>query len=176
MNDEHIDNLLSQGLQGSSLDPALHQRFLEQSSLALSRTCQRRCWTRRACYTAVLALVLALGFAGGRIGKQQAPSVIAANTIEVPRDMVVWLEAGHLFTRFKLEQRASFAYERARLLARSVHAEQQVAQSRPSVPLSQNAQKLANLLAQHESLKPRPGSPEKSDVSPLLATIIGERR
>ena len=176
MNDEHINNLLSQELQGPSLNPALQQQFLEQSSLALSRTCQRRRWTKRACYTAVLALGLAVGFAGGRVHKQQATSTTATNTIEVHQDVVAWLEAGHLFTQFNLEQRAGIAYERASQLARSVQAEQQVVQRPAPVPLTQSTQRLANLLAQYESLKPQPDSTEKSDINPLLATIMGEKR
>ncbi|MHC4168276.1 MAG: hypothetical protein ACYSWQ_15085 [Planctomycetota bacterium] len=147
MNDDYINNLLSQELQGSSLTPALSQQFLEQSSLALSRTCQRRRWTRRACYIAVLALGLAVGFAGGRIHKQHATPLTAANTIQVHQDMVAWLEAGRLFTQFNLEQRAGFAYEQASQLARSVRAEQQIAQNH-----------------------------QKTDNNSLLATIIGEKR
>ncbi len=230
MNDDYINKLLSQGLQGSSLNPALHQQFLEQSSLALSRSCRRRRWAKRAYHSVLLALALALGFAGGRIGRQQAQPIIAANTIEVPQDMVAWLAAGHLFTQFDLEQRAGFAYAQASQLARSVHAEQQAAQSHCPVPLTQTTKRLANLLTQNESLrecfqsrssararakrpsvprskqtmfvlssmkadkamglsnrakpkpllkhalKPRPGSTETSDINPLLATIIGEKR
>ncbi len=176
MNDQHIDNLLSQGLQNSSLNPDLHQQFLAQSSLALSRTCQRRRRAKRACYAAVLTFVLALGFAGGRVGKQQAPPMTAANTIEVPQDMVAWLQAGDLFTQFKLEQRAGFAYEQASQLARSAHAKQQVTQSPALIPLTQSTQRLANLLAQYESLKTRPCSTERLDIYPLLATTLGEER
>jgi len=176
MNDEYTDSLLSQGFQGPSLNPALQQQFLDQSSLALSRTYQRRRWTKRACYTAVLALGLALGFAGGRVHEQQATSTTATNTIEVPQDIVAWLEAARLFTQINLEERADFAYARASQLARSVHAEQQLIHAPAPAPSTDGTKRLANLLAQYESLKPRPGSTEKSNSNSLMATVLGETR
>lgn len=176
MNDEQTNNLLSRGLKGPSLNPALKQQFLEQSSLALSRTYQRRRWTKRACYSAVLALGLAVGFGAGRVCQWQSASATASNTVQAHRDMVTWLEAGRLFTQINLEERAGFAYAQASQLARSVRAEQQVAQRRPGVPSSQGTQRLANLLAQYESQRPRPGSTEKLDINSLMATVLGETR
>jgi hypothetical protein len=176
MNDEQANNLLSRGLQGPSLNPALQQRFLERSSLALVRTCQHRRRTRRAYYAAILALGLAVGFTVGRVHERQAASATATNTALAHKDMVAWLHAGRLFTQINLEERAGFAYAQASQLARSVRAEQQVAQSRPGAPSSQATRKLADLLAQYESQKPRPGSTEKLNINSLLATTMGERK
>lgn len=176
MNDEQTNNLLNRGLQGPALNPVLQQQFLEQSSLALSRTCRRRGWAKRACYAAVLAIGLSVGFTGGRARERQAASATGTDTVQAHRDMVAWLKAARLFTQVNLEERAGSAYARASQLARSAHAEQQVAQSHPVVKSTQGTQRLASLLTQYESQKPRPDSTEKSDINPLLATIMGERR
>ena len=122
MKDNDVDKYLSQQLSGSPPREAFKQQALRDSTAALVRI-QRRHSARRRAECAVAAVLIAgIAFIGGRLSVPRelprsvdvAPRAAAEpDGVNVPSDLVAWLDAARLFKRLGMEERMFCAFEHA---------------------------------------------------------------
>ncbi|MCP4256940.1 MAG: hypothetical protein GY774_05345 [Planctomycetes bacterium] len=124
MKGNDVDKYLRQHLSGSPPREAFKQQTLRDSTAALVRVRRRR-WARRRAECAVAAVLIAgIAFIGGRLSVPRklprsvdvAPQAIAeteTDSINVPSDLVAWLDAARLFKRLGMEERMARAFEYA---------------------------------------------------------------
>jgi hypothetical protein len=130
MNDRDVDKLLEQALSGDRAHEVLRQRVLRDSTAALRAGRARRLRWRAPSLSAAAVLVAAASFLAGRVSTPRAthePAAVVtkttddALTVNVPGELVAWLEAARFFKQLGMEQRVALAYERAgRLLPQDV--------------------------------------------------------
>jgi hypothetical protein len=132
MKDKDVDKLLSEHLSGSAPREALKQQALRDSTTALIQVQRRRLAWRRAELTAAAVLIAGIAFLGGRLSVPRTlprnlsipftlprnmdiePRAVAeTNSVNVPSDLVAWLDAARLFKRFGMEERMVRAFEHA---------------------------------------------------------------
>ena len=122
MKDKDVDKYLSQHLSGSPPREALKQQALRDSTAALVRIKRRRkAWRRAECAVAAV-LIAGIAFIGGRLSVPRnlprsvdvAPqAAVETDGVNVPSDLVVWLDAARLFKRLGMEERMGRAFEHA---------------------------------------------------------------
>ena len=122
MKDKDVDKYLSQHLSGSPPREALKQQALRDSTAALVRVRRRRkAWRRAECAVAAV-LIAGIAFIGGRLSVPRtspgnvdiAPRAVAeTDGVNVPSDVVAWLDAARLFKRLGMEERMGRAVEHA---------------------------------------------------------------
>lgn len=116
-----IDDILTQALQPGRSSVDFKTRLKQQSSLALVQGYAKR---RRFRRTLTIAAALVLTFTAYLTGHYTAHSKLESpqqtvqtdNTVQVPKDLVTWLEAAQFFNQLGMEQRAANAYRQASLL------------------------------------------------------------
>jgi hypothetical protein len=122
MKDKDVDKYLSQHLSGSPPREAFKQQTLRDSTVALVRVQRRRSAWRRAELAAAAVLIAGIAFLGGRLSKPRtlprnvdvAPLAAAEpDGVNVPSDLVAWLDAARLFGQLGMEDRMGRAVERA---------------------------------------------------------------
>jgi len=111
-----------QHLSGEPPREAFKQLALRDSTAEFVRVCRRRSAWRRAKIAAAASLIAGVAFLGGRLsapntlspGKFDVPlTVVEADGVNVPNELVVWLEAARLFRQLGMEDRMARAVERA---------------------------------------------------------------
>ena len=122
MKDRDVDTHLTQFLSGEPPREAFRQQALRDSTAAFVRVCQRRSAWRRAQIAAAAVLIAGVAFLGGRLsvprtlpGSMDVPPLAAdgPDGVNVPSELVAWLEAARLFRQLGMEDRMARAVERA---------------------------------------------------------------
>ena len=122
MKDKDADKYLSQHLSGSPPREAFKQEVLRDSTAALIQVQRRRTAWRRAELTAAAVLIASVAFLGGRLSVPRklprsvdvAPRAVAeTDGVNVPSDLVAWLDAARLFRQLGMEDRMADAVESA---------------------------------------------------------------
>jgi hypothetical protein len=122
MKDKEADKYLREQFSGSPPREAFKQDVLRDSTAALVRVRRRRkAWRRAECAVAAV-LIAGIAFIGGRLSVPRklprnvdvAPRAAAeTDGVNVPSDVVVWLDAARLFKRLGMEERMIRAFEYA---------------------------------------------------------------
>lgn len=122
MKDRDADTHLMQHLSGEPPREAFKQQVLRDSTAEFIRVWQRRSAWRRAELAAAAVLIVGLAFLGGRLS---APPTLPTSVnvakqagsrpdgVNVPSELVAWLEAARLFRHLGMEDRMARAVERA---------------------------------------------------------------
>ena len=122
MKEQDVDKYLSQHLSGSPPREALKQQALRDSTAALVRVRRRHSARRRAECAVAAVLIAGIAFIGGRLSVPRelprsvdvAPRAAAEpDGVNVPSDLVAWLDAARLFKRLGMEERMFCAFEHA---------------------------------------------------------------
>jgi hypothetical protein len=124
MKNKDLDKYLSQHLSGSPPREALKQQALRDSTAALVRVRRRHSARRRAECAVAAVLIAGIAFIGGRLSVPRklprnvdvAPRAAAeteTDSINVPSDLVAWLDAARLFKRLGMEERMARAFDHA---------------------------------------------------------------
>ncbi len=115
MHNHDIDRLLEEGLSCELPGEAFRARVLLESTTALVRARQDRHRWHLAALSAAAVLMAGVSFLLGRGSAPQPPTVPAiadaADTVVVPRELVVWLDAARLFKQLGMENRMSRALD-----------------------------------------------------------------
>ena len=124
MKDKDLDKYLREQLSGSPPREALKQKVLRDSTAALVRIRRRHsAWRRAECAVAAV-LIAGIAFIGGRLSVPRtlpgnvdiAPRAAAeteTDSVNVPSDLVAWLDAARFFKRLGMEERMVRAFEHA---------------------------------------------------------------
>lgn len=115
MNDQEIDRLLEQASSGDSPAELFRARALRDSTAAFVRARRGHAWWRSAPLSAAAVFIAAMSFLLGRYSAPQPtarPAVAdAPDTVAVPTDMVVWVDAARLFKQLGMEDRMNRALD-----------------------------------------------------------------
>lgn len=142
-----LDDLLTQALQQDRTSEDFKTRLKQESSRALIQGRQQRLWLKRGCIAAAALIMLSTAYLAGLNNghqKQFPTTPLAQDTVQVPQDLVTWLDAARFFTQLGMEQRATNAYRQAGLLATPEQTESPYAQ--------QSLSTVATLLARCDQL------------------------
>jgi hypothetical protein len=122
MKDQDMDKYLREHLSGSPPREALKQQALRDSTAALVRVRRRRkAWRRAECAVAAV-LIAGIAFIGGRLSVPRelprsvdvAPqAAVETDGVNVPSDLVAWMDAARFFKRLGMEERMVRAFEHA---------------------------------------------------------------
>ena len=178
--DKDVDKYLREQLSGSPAREAFKQQALRDSTAALVRVRRRHSAWRRAGFAAAAVLIAGIAFLGGRLSVPRnfprnlsvphkwprnvdiTPEAVAeADGVNVPGDLVAWLDAARLFKRLGMGERMARAFEKAeKLLPYEAVAEINMAGQAISVDSDaeevfedQNYSILAEILSPHESVE-----------------------
>ncbi|MFC1604570.1 hypothetical protein ACFL5F_06030 [Planctomycetota bacterium] len=122
MKDRDVDKHLRQYLSGDSPREMFKQQVLRDSTAEFVRVQRRRSAWRRAELAAAAILIAGLAFLGGRLTVPPTlPTSVDVATqagaepdgVNVPSELVAWLEAARLFRQLGMEDRMARAVERA---------------------------------------------------------------
>jgi hypothetical protein len=122
MKDRDIDILLGQHLSGDQPREVFKQEMLGDLTAEFVRVRRRRSAWRRAELAAAAVLIAGVAFLGGRLsapstlpeGTDVAPQATAeSDGVNVPSDLVAWLDAARLFGRLGMQERMARAVEHA---------------------------------------------------------------
>ncbi|MEN6427628.1 MAG: hypothetical protein ABFE13_19920 [Phycisphaerales bacterium] len=178
MDDQGTDRLLEQGFSGNPPGEAFRTRVLLDSMAALTR--HRRtvhAWRVVALSTAA-GVIAAVSFLLGRcsllpVRPQELTQPVVASggeTVAVPSELIVWLDAARLFGQLGMQDRMARAVERAR---RFLPADTIGAEGR-TLHLFTSAGSVGN---GEESVEPTesPGrDPSVQSVNQILAQVLGD--
>jgi len=176
MEEKDVDKYLSQQLSGSPPREAFKQQTLRDSTAALVRVQRRRLARRRVECAVAAVLIAGIAFIGGRLSVPHnlsvplnlprnvdiAPRAAAEHDgVNVPSDLVAWLDAARLFKRLGMEERMARAVEHAGKLlpygavaASSITGQALVTNGSDEVFENQNKHSiLADILGPHESVE-----------------------
>ena len=133
MKDNNVDKYLSEHMSSSAPREAFKKKALRDSTAAFLRVQRRRTAWRRAVFAAAAVLIAGIAFLGGRLSVPRSnlprnvsilhklprnvditPGAVAeADGVNVPSDVVVWMDAARLFKRLGMEERMVRAFEKA---------------------------------------------------------------
>ena len=122
MKDREADTHLMQHLSSEPPREAFKQQVLRDSTAEFIRVWQRRSAWRRAELAAAAILIVGVAFLGGRLSVPPTlPTSLDVATqagaepdgVNVPSELVAWLEAARLFRQLGMEDRMARAVERA---------------------------------------------------------------
>ena len=122
--DKDVDKYLSRHLSCSAPREALKQQALRDSTVSLVRVRRRQSARRRAECAVAAVLIAGIAFIGGRLSVPRklprsvdvAPRAAAeaeTDSVNVPSELVAWLDAARLFKRLGMEERMVRAFEHA---------------------------------------------------------------
>ncbi len=114
MQDPEIDKLLERSLAGDPAGEVFRERVLLRSAAVLGAKRGSRTWHDAACVAATI-VVAATAFLCGRASAPRAMVARTApgETVNVPVELVAWLEAARFFKQLDMPDRVTLAYERA---------------------------------------------------------------
>jgi hypothetical protein len=193
MKDNDVDKYLSEHISSSAPREAFKQKALRDSTVALVRIHRRHLAWRRAVFAAAAVLIAGIAFLGGRLSVPRSnlprnvsilhklprnvdipPVAVAeADGVNVPSDLVVWMDAARLFKRLGMEERMVRAFEKAgKLLPYETVAEINMSGQAVSIDSKveevceeQNNSILAEILDPHESV---------GSISGIMAQSFGD--
>ena len=178
MDDQGTDRLLEQGFSGNPPGEAFRIRVLLDSTAALTRHRRTVHTWRVAALSTAAAVIAAVSFLVGRCSllpvRPQGPAqpVVAsgAETVAVPSELIVWLDAARLFGQLGMEERMARAVERARRLlpADIVVAEDRTLQSFALAGSGGNREESA------EPTGATGSDPSVQSVNQILAQVLGD--
>jgi len=122
MKDRDADTHLMQHLSGEPPREAFKQQALRNSTAEFVYVCWRRSAWRRAGIAAAAILIAGVAFFGGRLSMPRtlprsmdaAPwAATESDGVNVPSELIAWLEAARLFRQLGMEDRMARAVERA---------------------------------------------------------------
>jgi len=120
MKDKDADTNLTRHLSSEPPRDAFKQQLLHESTAEFIRVWRRRLAWRRAKFAAAAVLIAGVAFLGGRLSVQPAsPTTVNSakqvdtDSVNVPTELVAWLEAARLFRQLGMEDRMGRAVERA---------------------------------------------------------------
>ena len=121
MKDRDADKNLTQHLSGDPPREAFKQRVLRESTAEFIRVSRRRSAWRKAEFAAAAVLIAGVAFLGGKLSAPPASPtrldvtehVDTDRGVNVPSELVMWLEAARLFRQLGMEDRMARAVERA---------------------------------------------------------------
>jgi len=120
MKDKDADTNLTQNLSSEPPRDAFKQQLLHESTAEFIRVWRRRLAWRRAKFAAAAVLIAGVAFLGGRLSVQPASPTtlnsakqVDTDSVNVPTELVAWLEAARLFRQLGMEDRMGRAVERA---------------------------------------------------------------
>ena len=122
MKDRDADTHLMQHLSGEPPREVFKQQALRNSTAEFVYVCRRRSAWRRAGIAAAAILIAGVAFFGGRLSVPRtlprsmdaAPwAATESDGVNVPSELVAWLEAARLFRQLGMEDRMARAVERA---------------------------------------------------------------
>ena len=181
MKEKEVDKYLSEHISSSAPREAFKQKVLRDSTASFVRVQRRRLAWRRAVFAAAAVFIAGIAFLGGRLSVPRsnlprnlsvphklprnvdiAPGAVAeADGVNVPGDLVAWLDAARLFKRLGMEERMTHAFEKAgKLLPYEAVAEINMTGQAISVNSDveevfeeQNNSILTEILGPHESVE-----------------------
>lgn len=116
------DRLLGQHLSGDPPEEAFKEQELRYSTAAFIQMRRLRTAWRRGKFVAAAVLVAGVAFLGGRLSMPGTPivnvadapqHVVETDCVNVPTELVAWVEAARLFRQLGMEDRMARAVERA---------------------------------------------------------------
>ena len=124
MKEKDVDKYLSKHLSGSAPRKALKQEVLRDSTAVFVKVRRRHSIRRRAECAVAAVLIAGIAFIGGRLSAPrtlpgnvdiapQAAAETETDSVTVPSELVVWLDAARLFKRLGMEDRMIRAFEHA---------------------------------------------------------------
>ena len=122
MKDRDADTRLTQHLSGEPPREAFRQQALRDSTAEFIRVCRRRSAWRKVQIAAAAILIAGVAFWGGQLSvprtlprSMDAPPWAAdePDGVNVPSELVAWLEAARLFRQLGMQDRMARAVERA---------------------------------------------------------------
>ncbi len=122
MKDRDTDTNLMKHLSGDPPREAFKQQVLRDSTAEFIRVWRRRTAWRRAKMSAAAVLIAGVAFFGGQLSVQpKLPTTenvakhvdIETDSVNVPTELLAWLEAARLFRQLGMENRMGRAVERA---------------------------------------------------------------
>ena len=122
MKDRDADTNLKRHLSGESPREVFKQQVLNESTSEFIRVWRRRLAWRRAKIAAAAVLIAGVAFLGGQLSVQPTlPTTVndakqvdtETDGVNVPSELVAWLEAARLFRQLGMEDRMARAVERA---------------------------------------------------------------
>jgi hypothetical protein len=178
MKDRDADTHLMQHLSGEPPREVFKQQALRNSTAEFVYVCWRRSAWRRAGIAAAAILIAGVAFFGGRLSVPRtlprsmdaAPwAATESDGVNVPSELVAWLEAARLFRQLGMEDRMARAVERAgRLLpVDTVIADGQAGQVFAATRSIENQKRM--------ELMGMPGpQPSAESVNQILAQFLGD--
>jgi hypothetical protein len=122
MKDRDTDTNLKRHLSGEPPRKAFKQQVLHESTDEFIRVWRRRLAWRRVKIATAAVLIAGVAFWGGQFSVQPASPTtenvakhvdIETDSVNVPTELVAWLEAARLFRQLGMEDRMARAVERA---------------------------------------------------------------
>ena len=178
MKDRDVDTHLRQLLSDDPPREAFKQRLLRDSTAEFVRIRGRRLAWQRAGLTAAAVLIAGFAFLGGRLSAPRAlapsrvdapPVAVESDSINVPNELVAWLDAARLFRQLGMQDRMARAVERAgKLLPTGTF----IAQDQTIRVFAAGA-----IESQTERVEPmdKPGpNPSADSISQILAQSLGD--
>jgi hypothetical protein len=178
MKDTEADKSLMQHLSGEPPRQAFKQQALRDSTAEFMRVWRRRSVWRRARIVAAAVVIAGVAFVGGQLSApSESPKTTHVVTnvdadpggVNVPSELLAWLEAARLFGRLGMEDRMARAVERA---GRFLPADTFIADGRTSPVFT-----AAAIDKQTELVEPTdiPGPiPSAETINQILAQSFGD--
>ena len=122
MKDRDADTHLMQHLSGEPPREAFKQQTLRDSTAEFIRVRRRRSALRRAELAAAAVLITGVAFLGGRLSMPRTlpasmgdppPMAAKPDSVNVPNELVAWLDAARLFRQLGMKDRMARAVDRA---------------------------------------------------------------
>ncbi len=179
MKDRDADTRLTQHLSGEPPREAFRHLVLRDSTAEFVRIQRRRSALRRAGLAAAAVLIAGVAFLGGRLSMPSAlppdevetpPVEVASDGVNVPNELVVWLDAARLFKQLGMEDRMARAVERAgRLLPTGAYS----ANGRAArvFAVTESAENQTELVEPTDVLGPNPSA---KCANQILAQTLGD--
>lgn len=122
MNDNEIDKHLKHHLSGDLPREAFRQQVLHDSTTEFVHVHRRSIALRSTKLAAAAVLIAGFAFLCGRLSMpptvpdskdDTSPVVVESDSVNVPNELVVWLDAARLFKQLGMQDRMARAVERA---------------------------------------------------------------
>ena len=178
MKDRDTDTNLKRHLSGEPPREAFKQQVLRESAAEFIRVWRRRSAWRRAKIAAAAVLIAGVAFLGGQMSVQpKLPTdvdvTIQADTddgVNVPIELVAWLDAARLFRQLGMEDRMARAVERAgRLLPPDIVLAD--GQARPVLDAAKSIENQKKFMELMDLQGPQPSA---ESINHILAQYFGD--
>jgi hypothetical protein len=178
MKDRDADTHLMQHLSGEPPREVFKQQALRNSTAEFVYVCWRRSAWRRAGLAAAAILIAGVAFFGGRLSVPRtlprsmdaAPwAATESDGVNVPSELVAWLEAARLFRQLGMEDRMARAVERA---GRLLPVDTVIADGQAGQVFA--AESIENQTERVEPMDMSGPQPSAESVNQILAQFLGD--